>query len=167
MPTGAAPLLQADGADTTLLVVLLLIALGIGYIVMRAAADKITGVYDEEARYEIMRRPGGELTLAQPGDASQGAPVAFSEDQMRALVEAIHARNEMRLHGVVLPGGERVAFQDLDPDEHPAPTAVVLEDSRGRLEVERYGLVETNPPLDDAVRRDLLEVLDEVLADEG
>lgn len=158
-------LLQATGDDapTALYVVLLLIALGIGYLLTRAAADKITGAFDEEATYELFRRPDGALALAPAGSTPGGDPVAFDEEQMRALVERVHGRNEMRLHFVVEASGDEVPFEHHDAEAEPAPTAIVFQDSQGRVRVGRSGLVEAKPPLDDAVRGDLLEVLESVL----
>lgn len=163
MPSAPALLQAADGDTTVLYIVLLLIALGIGYLLTRAAADKITGAFDEEATYELFRRSDGALALAPAGSTPAGDPVTFDDAGMQELVDRVHGRNEMRLHFVVEPSGDEVPFEHHDPDEEPSPTAIVFQDSQGRIRVGRSGLVEAKPPLDDAVRGDLLEVLEAVL----
>jgi hypothetical protein len=163
MPGPPARLLQtAADADTTLLVALLLIALGLGYLVMRAAADKITGAFDEDAAYVLVRDPDDGLAIAAAGDDRPRAPL--DGEAMRALADRVHGANELRLHTVVVDG-RRLAFEDWDPSEDPAPSRLVVEASRGRVDLRASGHIDTNPPLDDAVRRDLVDLLDDVLAD--
>ncbi len=157
-------LLQTGQEDPTVLVVVVLVILiGIGYLVARAAVDRFTGAHREHATYHLLAEDG-TLALVETGTPSPGTPVELDADDMRRLIEAVEARNEMRLHTVELPGGEEVAFEDHDVDEI-VPKAIVVEDSRGMLRIGVSGLVDARPPLDDAVTGDLVEVFEAVLDD--
>lgn len=158
-------LLQAGQEDTTLLaVVIVLILVGVGFLVARAAIDKLTGAFRDRASYQLIRRDGGELVLAKGAAPFDGEPVSIGRDGMEALVAAVEDRNEMRLHGILDAEGGEHPFEDWRRQQAPpAPAALLVEDSRGDVLISVAGTVEARPPLDEAVQRDLLEVLEQVL----
>lgn len=151
-----------EGEPTILAIVVVVILLGIGFLVAQAAWDRIRGTYRGSATYQLVRGEEG-LGLAPVDDRVGDRAVSLDDADMLSLVTAVEGRNEMRLHTVLGPGGEETAFEDWEPEDG-APRAIVVEDSNGLFEVNVAGIVEAQPPLDAAVERDLLGVLEAVLA---
>ncbi len=146
-------------------IVILLILLGLGYLATRAAADRITGAHQDHALYELVRTDQGRLELAPADTPGPATGISLDDDAMRRLAETVHKRNDLRLHTVNPPDGDEIPFEDHDPTHDPAPRSILVEASKGTLRIHKSGLIETQPPLDDAVTSDLLDALDEILHD--
>lgn len=158
----AAHILSVHGDNTILLIALLLVLLAIGYIITRAATDRILGVHDEHATYELVRDKEEHLALLPTTRPHKGTPVNLDPDTMTRLTHRVHELNDLRIHTVTLPDDTEIAFEDYDEDTHPPPRKILLEASKGDLTIDQSGIIETNPPLDDAVTKDLLNILEEV-----
>lgn len=155
-------ILSVHGDNTIVLIALLLVLLGVGYVIMRAAADRLLGVHDEHATYELVRDKEENLDLLPTTRPHKGMPVNLDPDTMARLTHRVHELNDLRIHTVTLPDDTEIAFEDYDEDTHPSPRMVLLEASKGDLTIDQSGIIETSPPLDDAVTKDLLTVLEEV-----
>lgn len=162
MLAGQAAILQADGnSPTALAIVVGLILVGVLALAAIALWDRLTGAYRDEAGYQLVRVEEG-LVLAPADEHTVGRNLSLDEDAMLDLVEAVESRNEMRLHTVVLAGGDERPFERWTREDG-VPRAIVIEDSQGLVTIDVAGIVHAQPPLDDAVRGDLLEVFGRVL----
>jgi hypothetical protein len=159
-------LLQTSSqAPTGLLVVVGVFALALVLLALRGLVDRLFGAEAATASYRLVEAGEG-LALADDG-AQDERLAGLDEAAMGRLIDRAEKRNEMRLHRVLDRQGGRHDWETwrADPDSH-GPAAVTLEDSKGMVEIHASGRVEATPPLDDAVRGDLLEVLRGVLDEE-
>lgn len=163
MALPGAPGLLAPDAPTGLLLALGLLVLGVALLALRGLVDWLFGPEAARATYRLVEAGQG-LAIADADDARGRRLVGLDESQMQALLARAEERNEMRLHTVLEREGGRVDWEAwrADADRRP-PSGVILEDSKGLVEIRATGRIEATPPLDDAVRGDLLEVLSEVL----
>lgn len=157
-------ILQTSGGDPPagLLLALGLVLLFVIVLAARAAWDRLLSGPESTSTYRL--REGGEgLVLADDEGPKTGRPIGLDDSQMDHLLELVEDRNEMRLHTVVARDGEEIDWEAwrAQPDR-ATPKAVVIEDSKGLVEIDVSGRVKATPPLDDAVRGDLLEVLETV-----
>jgi len=160
-------LLQTSSqAPTGLLVVVGVFALALALLVLRGLVDWLFGAEAATASYRLVEAGEG-LALADADEAQGERLVGLDEAAMGRLIDHAEERNEMRLHHVVDREGQRHDWETwrADPDRGN-PAAVRLEDSKGMVEIHESGRVEATPPLDDAVRGDLLDVLRGVLGEE-
>ena len=152
--------------STGALVALGVFALAIALLAARGLVDWLFGSDPERATYRLVDEDD-RLVLVDAEEADDRRLVGLEPADMRALLDRAEERNEIRLHVVLDREGRREHWEDWRRDEQAAaPAGAILEDSKGLVEVHASGRVEATPPLDDAVREDLLDVLRGVLGEE-
>lgn len=164
MDPSAGGLLQtASDPPTGLLIALGVVLVAVVLLALRGLVDWLFGTEAETATYRLVEAGEG-LALADADEAGGQRLVGLDEEAMARLLEEAEARNEMRLHVVLDRQGSKTDWEAWRSEtERVSPQGVVLEDSKGLVEVHASGRVEATPPLDEAVRGDLLEVLGDVL----
>lgn len=146
-------------ADAGLVVALGVAALAVALLALRGLVDWLLGPEAPTATYRLVETDGG-LVLADEDEAKGQRLVGLDDEAMLALLDRAEQRNEMRLHTVLGAGGTHEDWEEWRGEEdRRAPAGVVIEDSRGLVEVHASGRVDATPPLDEAVRGDLVEVL--------
>lgn len=159
-------LAQAGGSDPPggLLIALAVLFAIVALLAVRGLVDWLFGSKSETVTYRLADTGDG-LALADPDARGIAALVGLSDPAMQALLDRVESRNEMRLHTVVEADGEERDWEVWRANPHrQTPRGVVIEDSKGIVEIDRSGRVTATPPLDEAVRGDLLEVLESALA---
>lgn len=163
----ASALVQVTGPDqpTGLLVALAVVFAAVLLLALRGIVDWMFGPESPTETYRLLEFEGN-LALSEEGELEGNRLVGIDEAAMDRLLEAVEHRNELRLHTIVTPAGEELAWETWRQDaEREKVQSVVIEDSKGLVEIGRAGRVTATPPLDEAVRRDLIEVLEDVLLD--
>lgn len=162
-PAGGLLQLASPDAPTGLLVALGVLLLAVALLALRGIVDWLFGPETTTATYRLVQAGEG-LALADADEAKGQRLVGLDEEAMGRFLELAEDRNEMRLHVVLDAEGARRDWEDwrAESDRRP-PAGLVIEDSKGLVEVHASGRIEARPPLDQAVRGDLLEVLGEVL----
>jgi hypothetical protein len=152
--------------STGALVALGVFALAIALLAARGLVDWLFGSDPERATYRLVDEDD-RLVLVDAEEADDRRLVGLEPADMRALLDRAEERNEIRLHVVLDREGRREEWERWRAAaDAPTPAGVVLEDSKGMVEVHDTGRIEATPPLDDAVRQDLLDVLRAVLGEE-
>lgn len=160
---GALWQLDLPEAPLGLVVALTVFAAAILLLALRGVVDWLFGPEPETAAYRLVDADG-ELVIADADQAHGRRLVGIEEAQMEDLLARAEDRNEMRLHTVLGPEGRRFDWETWRVrSDRESPAGVVLEDSKGLVEIHATGRIEATPPLDEAVRGDLLEVLERVL----
>lgn len=155
------PIAQASGSDppTGLVAALALVAVAVLLLAFRGILDWIRGPNRETATYRLVEAGEG-LALVEAREPEEGRLIGLDEAAMRDFLDRVEHRNEMRLETVVDAEGNEQPWQDWrGREDRPVPDGVVIQDSKGRVEVDRQGRVTAQPPMDDAVRGDFLDVL--------
>jgi hypothetical protein len=156
-------LLFDSAAPTGLVVALAVLGLAVALLALRGIVDWLFGPEAARADYRLVEAGEG-LALADAEEARGERLVGLDEAGMRELLDRAEERNEMRLH-VVLEEGGRTEWETWRADaDRRAPDGVVIEDSKGMVEIHASGRVKAKPPLDEAVRGDLVEILGEAVA---
>jgi hypothetical protein len=160
-----AAVLQLDAqAPTGLLVAVGVLVLAVALLALRGIVDWLVGPDAETARYRLVDTGDG-LAIADADDVDDQRLVGLDERAMRTLLDRAEERNEIRLHVVIARDGSRIDWEAWRrAADRETPNGVVLEDSKGRVDVYADGRVDATPPLDDAVRSDLVEVLEQAVS---
>lgn len=146
-------------APTGLLLVLGVLGVAVLVLAARGILDWVLGPDPATATYRLVQ-DGDRLELADADEARESRLVGLDGASMRELMDEAEDRNEIRLHTVIAADGSRQDWEDWRRDEsRGTPTGVIVEDSKGLVEIHNDGRLEATPPLDDAVRSDLMEVL--------
>lgn len=159
---------QAAGSDppTGLIVAVALAFLVAAVFAVRGLIDWVAGGDDETHTYRLVEDAEGAFSLARAEPSRGERPVGLEAQAMDRLLVRAEERNEIRIHRVLDPDGAPVDWEDWRANpERLTPATVILEDSKGLVEVDRSGRVTATPPLDEAVRGDLVEVLEGAVRD--
>lgn len=158
-PAGALLQLGSPGAPTGMLVALGVVVLAVLLLALRGLLDWLLGPAPETATYRLVETGDG-LDLVDVDEATGHRLVGLEPEDVRELLDRTERRNEMRLHVVLERDGTQRDWEDWRREEGRRPPAgLILEDSKGLVEVHDSGRVKATPPLDEAVRGDLMEVL--------
>lgn len=164
MPGAWRGILQAaSDPPTGLLVALAIVVAFVLILAARGIFDWLRGPDRETATYRLVEAGEG-LALVEGESPQAGRLIGLDEPAMRDFIDRVEVRNEMRLHAVISADGDKQAWKDWRArDDRATPDGVLIEDSKGMVEIDRQGRVTAQPPMDEAVRGDLLEVLESVV----
>lgn len=158
-PAGALLQLGSPDAPTGMLVALGVLVLAVLLLAVRGLVDWLLGPEPETATYRLVETEDG-LELVDADEAKGRRLVGLEPEDVRDLLDRAERRNEMRLHVVLERDGTQRHWEDWRREEDRQPPAgLILEDSKGLVEIHDAGRVKATPPLDDAVRGDLMDVL--------
>lgn len=150
-------------ADAGLVFALGVAFLAVALLALRGLVDWLWGPEAPTATYRLVESDAG-FAIADAEEAKGQRLVGLDDEAMLALLDRAEQRNEMRLHTVLGAGGTHEDWEEWRGEEdRRAPAGVVIEDSKGLVEVHASGRIDATPPLDEAVRGDLVEVLADAL----
>jgi hypothetical protein len=153
-----AVLLQV-GRDSTVLAVAVLGVVGLVLVLAAIGLwDRFTRGERDTRELRLVETAEGEVSMVG-GERPVGEPVRLGADEMRRVVEAIETQNEWRLHALQSPSGEELAYERWDREADAEPATLVIEASKGLVELDADGTVRATPPLDDAVHDDLVALV--------
>lgn len=157
-PVGSLLIFHGE-ADAGLVIALAVVLLAVLLLALRGLVDWLVGPEAPTATYRLVETDAG-LAIADADEAHGRRLVGIDDEAMVALMDLAEQRNEMRLHTVLEAGGTSADWEAWRREEgRRAPKGVILEDSKGLVEIHASGRIDARPPLDEAVRGDLVEVL--------
>lgn len=158
-------LAQAGSQDqpTGLIVALGVILLAVVLLTLRGVLDRWLGPEQPTETYRLVETDG-RLALARRSEMEAERLIGLRGATMHRLLEAVEERNELRIHAIVTPEGDERAWQAWRGEQpRAAVQRILVEASKGQVAIDASGRIEATPPLDEAVRRDLVEVLSSIL----